>query len=478
MDLRIGIVLAALTLIAGCVATDVGPINTHSATARQNSPDFVPDPGDDGSTVVGLAFSGGGTRAAAFAYGVLRALDEIVIDEEPYTRTLVDDIRMVSGASGGAVAAAYFGYRGKDDYRDFRERFLLKDAESTMRTSKLAPVNLARALHGGVNDRSSFSRWLDSNLFDGATFESLKWQDAPVIWITASDIYNRVPFHFNYDTFAALCSDLDKMRLADAVAASAAVPVIFAPVVVSASEPDCGYKPPPWLDRALTDPDSPSRLQAYARALYAYQTDDSLRYVKLLDGGLTDNIGVTPFAMARASSGTPHGPLSPEEAVKLRTLLFLVADAGREAESPWAQTVNGPHLAELLQAVTDTTVSASVRDGFDALKLAVSHWRREIVEYRCGLPQETVRKYRGSTSGWDCRDVHLVVESLSFRDAEPAIQGKLNEIPTRLKLPADQVDLTISAGKTALHSKGSIRDAIKSIQHNAGVSKEMRVAFD
>ncbi|TGS35572.1 patatin, partial [Mesorhizobium sp. M1D.F.Ca.ET.184.01.1.1] len=41
------------------------------------SPTYIPDPADDGSTVVGLAFSGGGTRAAAFSYGVLRALDDV-----------------------------------------------------------------------------------------------------------------------------------------------------------------------------------------------------------------------------------------------------------------------------------------------------------------------------------------------------------------------------------------------------------------
>ena len=115
--------------LAGCIGMDVGPINELTKEAGAPSPEFIPVPGDDASTVVGLAFSGGGTRAAAFAYGVLRELDDTVIDEEPHRRTLVDDIRMISGASGGAVAAAYFGYRGRDDYRDLRERFLVQDAE-------------------------------------------------------------------------------------------------------------------------------------------------------------------------------------------------------------------------------------------------------------------------------------------------------------------------------------------------------------
>ncbi|MCX7305767.1 MAG: patatin-like phospholipase family protein, partial [Hyphomicrobiales bacterium] len=102
-------------------------MNTHVAEVGQPSRPFIPDPTNDGSTVIALAFSGGGTRAAAFAYGVLQGLDEVVVDQRPVRRTLIDDIRVISGASGGAVTAAYFGYKGRD-YGDLRERFLLADA--------------------------------------------------------------------------------------------------------------------------------------------------------------------------------------------------------------------------------------------------------------------------------------------------------------------------------------------------------------
>ncbi|TGV62860.1 patatin, partial [Mesorhizobium sp. M2D.F.Ca.ET.160.01.1.1] len=118
-----------------------GPINTLTKEAGHSSPTYIPDPADDGSTVVGLAFSGGGARAAAFSYGVLRALDDVVIDERPKRRTLVDDIRMISGASGGAIAAAYFGYKGRGGYQDFRERFLIQNAEADLREA-VSPVNL------------------------------------------------------------------------------------------------------------------------------------------------------------------------------------------------------------------------------------------------------------------------------------------------------------------------------------------------
>ena len=54
----------------------------------------------------------------------------------------------------------------------------------------------------------------------------------PRVWINASDIYNRTAFIFAPVTFSALCSDITSYPVSLAVAASAAVPVVFAPVVI------------------------------------------------------------------------------------------------------------------------------------------------------------------------------------------------------------------------------------------------------
>ena len=67
--------------------------------------------------------------------------------------------------------------------------------------------------------------------------------------------------------------------------------------------------------------------------------------MKLLDGGLVDNYGLAGFTitlLASATPATPYGPLAPQEAVKLRRLLFLVVDSGRAPSGKWAQTVAGP----------------------------------------------------------------------------------------------------------------------------------------
>lgn len=465
--------LACVTLIglvlSACATGDVGPINTHVAEVGRPSPAFVPDPSDDGSLVVGLAISGGGTRAAAFGYGVLRGLDEVVVDHHPKRRAATDDIRMISGASGGSVPAAYFGYKGRG-YVDLRERFLLADAEKELH-SQLSPLNLIRVYNGGANDRSTFADWLDRNVFDGRTYSAFHRKDAPIVWINASDIYNGTPFDFSYDTFAALCSDLDKVRLADAVAASAAFPVVFKPLVVStsATAAKCNYRRPEWLTRALADPAASVRLKAYARSLDTYQNDPDVDYIKLLDGGLTDNIGVTGFSMERAAAATAHGPLSAREAVRMHTFVFIVADASVRTGGDWVKTLNGPKLRNMVSAVSNAGIRSSVRDEFDALSLSVEIWRGQLIAWRCALPRETVRKYRGTLAGWNCRDIDLVVEDVSFDDFPPAERVKLNQIETRLKLPVEQVDLLISAGRDSIRMNPRLQRAFGEVQRRAGV---------
>ena len=114
----------------------------------------------DGEVYIGLAFSGGGMRATAFAYGMLEELRAAGV-ETGTPDGLLDDVRLVSGVSGGSVMAAQFGLFGPDGLTDFRENYLINNAEAYMATSALNPLTLAKGVAGGVNGRETFGRYLD-----------------------------------------------------------------------------------------------------------------------------------------------------------------------------------------------------------------------------------------------------------------------------------------------------------------------------
>ncbi len=284
-------------------------------------------------TVIGLSFSGGGTRASAFAYGVLQELGKTQETARNGTRgQLIDRVSLVSGVSGGSVTAAYFALHGRDTLNDFRHRFLVQDVEASLNTS-VSVTNLVLMARGGVNDRSGLPAWLDQNLFHGATYADVLKPGHPQLWINASDIFNRTPFIYNTVNFGALCSDLQRYPLSEAVAASAAVPLVFAPIVIENYADRCNFNAPDWVDSAGR-PGAPAIMRASAAAIQRYREKSDVKFVKLLDGGMTDNLGLSGLLLELAASTKPYEPLTPRQAVNLKRFLFVVVDAaGRRAET-------------------------------------------------------------------------------------------------------------------------------------------------
>ena len=463
---RAGRVIACSSLLVACAQVIHNePINQPlvpgaplaaelgSGTADVNTDD----------TIIALSFSGGGTRAAAFAFGVLNGLDETPAPGVASGGSLLDRVDFVTGVSGGSVLAAYYGLKKRKALADFKQRFLLRNAEENLQMN-LSLLNIAKGLQGGVNDPTVFPRWLDDNLFEHATFKTLLQQRRPYIWINASDVYNRTPFIFGRVTFGALCSDLSSYPISTAVAASAAVPVIFAPVVIEGYPGHCPIPLPPWVDRVRANPDAAPLLRLFANAMARYHSGE-VRYVKLLDGGMVDNYGLAGFTIARLLSTTPYGPLEPQQAVRLRRLLFVVADSGRAPSGAWAQTVEGPSGVNLITAASDTATESGAVGSYSAFQDAMADWQEALINWRCKL-SAAERHNLGAPAGWSCRDVKIFLGRLAFDQLGPQRAAQLNAIETAFKLSPGQVELAIAAGRDALKTSSVFNAFLTSIRND------------
>src|SRR6202049_3675805 len=456
--IRAGRVIACAALVVGCTQVIHNePINQPlTANARQVEADLRPDvPTNYDEMVVALSFSGGGMRAAAFSYGVLTGFDETRVPPRTGPVSLLDRLYFLSGVSGGSIPAAYYGLRGRAALGDFKQRFLYVNAEEALQTN-LSLGNIARGLQGGVNDTTQFPVWLDAHLFNHATLKDLLSRTRPRVWINASDIYNRTAFIFAPVTFSALCSDLTNYPVSLAVAASAAVPVVFAPIVIQNYPGACPAELPPWVERVRHDDTAAPLIRAYADALERYRTGD-IKYVKLLDGGIVDNYGLAGFTISLLAANAPYGPLPPREAVKLRRLLFLVVDSGRGPSGTWAQTVAGPAGVDLINATSDTAMVSSAIGSYTSFDTTMDQWRNNLVNWRCHL-SDAERSRLGVAPGWNCKDVKFFVGRISFDQLGPDRSAALNAVETRLKLPPDQVEMLIGAGRDALKANKVFRE--------------------
>ncbi len=180
-----------------------------------------------------LAFSGGGTRASALSYGVLQELALTQVGSPGNEHRLLDDIKMISSVSGGSFTAAYYTLWGDRIFSDYESRFLKKRIETGLILRLAEPWNWVRLASPKFSTSDLAAEYYDHLLFKGATFGDLAPKSArPFLIVNATDLAIGARFEFTQDQFDLLSSDLSQFPIARAVAASAAFPPYFGPLVL------------------------------------------------------------------------------------------------------------------------------------------------------------------------------------------------------------------------------------------------------
>jgi len=449
--LKLSRVLLAAVTLTGCAGVFANaPVNVAMSPTGMATP---PPQDIVGDTIVGLSFSGGGTRAAAFSYGVLRGLEDLPAPGDP-THTALDRVSFISAVSGGAITAAYFGLKGPQSYHDLDERFLYADIERSLNTNLFNPGNIRRLLRGGLNDRATFGVWLDSHLFAGATFADVYKRRRPEIWINASDLYHHSPFPFTPAIFQTFCSDVSQLPLSEAVSASAAVPLAFSPVVVKRFPDRCSGVPA-WAAKALADPLSPRTVRGAASAARDYADANAGRFIKLADGGLTDNFGLTSIVINRYAAETPYGPMTAHDAIVMRRMLFLVVSSEQPEMGNWTTGATGPGIVGVIKSSTDTAIATAIRLGYDSFVQTMAQWRTDLIAYRCGLSQAEVQRLAPTSANWRCDDVDIRVIEVNFESLPSGEWKDLYSVPTAFTLERRDVDRLIDAGRRAVVHSGA-----------------------
>lgn len=137
---RQALLLTALLALAGCaVRVWNQPATPFDASSGYDFQTRLPV--NDDELFVVLAFSGGGTRSAAFAYGVLEKLRNTPVVIRGKARRLLDEVDVITSVSGGSFTAAYYGLFGERIFTDFEQRFLRPDVQGELRPFRSCSYN-------------------------------------------------------------------------------------------------------------------------------------------------------------------------------------------------------------------------------------------------------------------------------------------------------------------------------------------------
>jgi len=430
-------VFLALSLIvvasagSGCIG-----FKTVNEPLEQVDPDYGYRPShaeirrDRGDSAVYLAFSGGGTRAAALAYGVMVGLRETLIDTEDGPRTMLEEVDTLSGASGGSFPAAYYGLFDDRIFEEFEPRFLRRNIQGAIFGRALIPWNTIALMTPWLS-RSDIAKGIyHKGVFDEATFQTLTDAHGPIVYINATDLSSGERFTFAQGTFDAICSDLQQFPIAYAVAASSAVPMLLSPISLRSHAGTCGYEIPATiqkgLDARLTDP----RKFRAARS-FSHLHDTRSRFVHLVDGGIADNLGLRAGIDIIEAAGGLDTALEFMHAEMPDELVVISVNAETEPDPKINLSSASPGFASTMGAVSGGQIR---RYNFETLLL--THQLLENLE---------------STSKRAGGKLETFMVEISFErlpDAEA--RDEFMHIPTSFKLSDEQIDDLIWAGRDLL----------------------------
>jgi NTE family protein len=444
------LILASFILLAGCATRPVNaPITetdpstgyrfeTHAQKTKKEN-------------LIILAFSGGGTRAASFSYGVLEFLrDTEVVGPSGEKLRLLDHVDIITGVSGGSFTALAYGLYGDKLFDEYEQRFLKRDVQGEIASRSFNPANWGRLWSTGWGRSELAAELYDEILFDGATFGDLGRGDGPLIVASATDLSTGSRFVFGQRIFDIICSDLNSVPLSRAAAASSAVPLVLSPVTINNYGGTCDATTPEWI-KPFLDSTAPPRPAARAirsiKAEQAYGDSAHRPYLHLVDGGVSDNVGMRAALDGLQILEALHYAGIPSPFDHVRRVVVVVVNSLSSPPTDWDESEDPPGPADILLKASGTPIDAFSFESTELLRDTAHRWRN-------------LRTIRESPAYEDVNDpavkaalrvpqAEIYAIDVSFsRLKDKAERDYLNQQPTSFVLPPEAVDrLRAAAGK-------------------------------
>lgn len=441
MQMRaVGTIIIFLVLVPGMFLLGCAhyPVNKHLSQINSESGyrgRLQQDDRRSNEILLTLAFSGGGTRAAAFSYGVLETLRDTELTLKGKKTSLLDEVDGVSGVSGGSFTASYYGLFGDRIFRDFETKFLRKNVQGALMVQTfLNPYNWVRLLSPTFDRSDLAAEYYDKHIFEGKTFGDIAERKGPMILVNATDMITGIRMAFQQDVFDVLCSDVSKFPVSRAVAASSAVPVLLSPITIKNYAGTCGFALSPKIQEILDEQQITKRQYHYLNNLQPYLDMEKTRHIHLVDGGVADNLGLRAVLDKMMVYGDMWTALKTFGMENTRKVVFVLVNAETEVERSYYLFDKPPPLMAMLNSYSSIAITRYNFETVWLLRESFERWTQEVQEARCG--GGTV-----STDPEGCGDIRFYLVEVKF-DAlsDKERRSYFKRLPTSFKLSDAQVD--------------------------------------
>jgi NTE family protein len=443
---------AFLAILSGCatrpVNQPIAAVNLDQGYRYKNSAQYLKEQVPE--TLVILAFSGGGTRAAAFSYGVLETLRDIQFTNRNGVRVrALDEVDLITGVSGGSFTALAYGLYGDKLFETYESDFLKRDVQGEIVSRVINPLNWIDLSSTGWGRSELAAQYYDEILFHGATFEDLQKSHGPFILTTATDISTGAGFAFSQLFFDNLCSTLSPINLSRAASASSAVPFVLSPVTMNNYGGSCAFKRPGYIDPFVNEATAPrpaARLIKQMQEMDYYHDGKDNPYIHLVDGGVSDNLGIRGVLESLEGLEAMRLAGKPTPLDYVRRIIVVVVNSLSSPKANWNKSEDGPGSIELLLKATGVPIDHYSYEEIESLKDTEARWRSMSTLRNSALFAHN--KNQQLEKIVNTPDINLSVIDVSFKKLEDHEEYEyLNNLPTSFSLPPEAVDRLRAAAK-------------------------------
>jgi len=416
-------------------------------------------PGKSDDLLLFLTFSGGGTRAAAFSYGVLEALADTEILKKGESRRLLDEVDTISSVSGGSFTAGYYGLFGDRIFQDFESRFLKKNVQGELLARVFNPVNMVRLLSPYFDRSDLAAEYYDRHIFDGGTIAGIAARKGPMIIINATDMTYGVRVGFTQDMFDVICSDLTNFPVGRAVAASSAVPVVLSPLTVRNYAGSCKYTLPEPIARVLNENEIAERRSYLVNNnIKPYLDSEKKPYLHLIDGGVADNLGLRAIVDRVVFRGDFWKTIRNTHHENVHKVVFIVVNAETQPDSKLDTMESPPAFAAMLESYSTIAIERYNVETIALLKENLKEWTGQVRSQRC--LGKTV-----STESDACGDIQFYMVEVKFDSLKDEMERwYFKRLSTSFSLDPGDVDKLRAAARRILAESGEFQRLLRDLR--------------
>ncbi|MDO5687261.1 MAG: patatin-like phospholipase family protein [Neisseria sp.] len=396
-----------------------------------------------------MAFSGGGTRAAALGYGVLETMSQQTVYVNQRQTPLTEEVDLAFGISGGSVLAAYYALHGSDTVPAFEKAFLSKNLQKQLIDQVFSMSNWPRLTSPEFGRGDLLQEEFNRSLFHHATFaDVLERRKGPFAVIGATDMNTGERIDFTQEYFDMLCLDVTDVEVARAVASSSAVPLVFAPVTFNNHGGTCAHQAP--QGQAAVDTQAAGRFsrktrQELARQVASYADRTARPYIHLLDGGLTDNLGLRAILDAADlySRERFYDRFTNDTTDKI---VLVNINAQNRPTSVIDLSANIPKISDVVRALINIPIDRNSQETLRQFRKFVDDWQQNPPTNRDGKP------------------IKLYFISLNLSDVrDDALREQVLNIPTSFYLPPWEIGSLKRAARDLLYHSAEYRRLLRDL---------------